>query len=67
MLHAEAQHVHGSGALGSCNEAQLLGFIKAIAVSGMHKEVYRASFQGMHQQQGELYQAYTGKGRALPV
>ena len=48
--------MHGPGALGSCNEAQLLGFIKAIAVRGMHEEVHRAAFQGMHQQQDELYQ-----------
>ena len=49
--------MHGPGVLGSCNEAQLLGFIKAIAVRGVHKEVHRVAFQGMHQQQGELYQA----------
>ena len=36
-------------------------FIKAIAVRGMHKEVYRAAFQGLHQQQGELYQAYAAR------
>ena len=43
--------------MGSCDEKQLLGFIKAVAVRGVHKEVHRADFQCMHQQQGELYQA----------
>ena len=56
--------MHGPGALGSCNEAQLLGFIKAIAVRGMHEEVHRAAFQGMHQQQEELYQAYAARLKA---
>ena len=41
--------MHGLGGLGSCNEDQLLGFIKAIAVRGVNKEVYRAAFQSMHQ------------------
>ena len=44
--------------LGSCDESSLLGVVKAIAMKGVHKEVYRAAFQGMHQQQGELYQAH---------
>ena len=50
--------MHGTTVLGSCDESSLLGVVKPIAVKGVHKEVYRAAFQGMHQQQGELYQAY---------
>ena len=50
--------------LGSCDEFQLMRFIKAIAVSGVHKEVHRAAFQGMHQQQRELYQAYAARLKA---
>ena len=38
-----------------------MGFIKAIAVKGMHKEVHRAAFQSMQRQQGELCQAYVAK------
>ena len=52
--------MHGLGSLGSCNEDQLLGLIKAIAVRGVH----RTEFQSMHQQQGELYQAYVAKLKA---
>ena len=58
--------MHGPGTLGSCIEAQLLGFIKVIAVRCMHKEVHRAAFQGMHQQQGVLYQAYAATLKAKP-
>ena len=56
--------MHGPGTLGSCIEAQLLGFIKVIAVRCMHKEVHRAAFQGMHQQHGVLYQAYAARLKA---
>ena len=41
-----------------------MGFIKAIAVRGTHKEVHRAAFRGMHQQPRELYQAYTARVKA---
>ena len=51
----------GLGGFGSCNEDQLLGFIKAIAVRGVYKEMHRAAFQSMHQQQGKLYQSYVAK------
>ena len=65
MLHEAAQYPHGP------DQDQLLGFIKAIAVRGIHKEVHRAAFHSTHQQQGELYQAYIAKlkaeGRILPV
>ena len=52
QLNTRMVQMHGLGGLGSCNEDQLLEFIKAIAVRGMHKEVHRAAFQSMHQQQG---------------
>ena len=48
QLNTRLVQMHGLGPLGSYNEAQLLGFIKAIAVRGVHKEVHRAAFQGMH-------------------
>ena len=64
QLNTRLVQMHGPGALGSCDEAQLLGFIKIIAVRGVHKEVHRAAFQGMHQQQGELYQAYAARLKA---
>ena len=35
---------------------KLLERVKAIAVRSVHKEVHRAAFQGMHQQQGDMYQ-----------
>ena len=49
QLNKRLVQMHGLEGLGSCNEDQLLGFIKAIAVRGMHKEVHRAAFQSMHQ------------------
>ena len=70
QLNTRLVQMCGPDDLGSCDEKQLLGFIKAVAVRGVHKEVHRAVFQGMHQQQGELYQAYAarlGKSRSLPI
>ena len=64
QLNTRMVHMHGLGGLGSCNEDQLLRFIKVIAVRGVHKEVYRAAFQSMHHQQGELYQDYVAKLKA---
>ena len=46
------------------DECKLLEVIKAIAVKGMHKEVHQAAFQGMHQQQAEMYQAYAARLKA---
>ena len=63
-LNISMVQLHLLGDLGSCNEDQLLGFIKAIAVRGLHKEVHRAPFHSMHRQQGELYQAYVAKLKA---
>ena len=64
QLNTRIVQMHGTTVLGSCDESSLLGVIKAIAVKGVHKEVYRAAFQGMHQQQGELYQAYAARLKA---
>ena len=33
----------------------------------MHKEVHRKAFQGMHQEQGELYQANAARLKAKAV
>ena len=41
-----------------------MGFIKAMAVRGTHNKVHRAAFQGMHQQPGESYQAYSDRLKA---
>ena len=56
--------MNGATVLGSCDEFRLPELIKAIAVKGVHKEVHRAAFQGMHQQQGESYKAYTARLKA---
>ena len=48
QLNTRLVQMHGLGPLGSYDEAQLLGFIKVIAVRGVHKEVHRAAFQGMY-------------------
>ena len=44
QLNTRMVQMHGLGSLGSCNEDQLLGFIKAIAMRGVHKEVHRDEF-----------------------
>ena len=38
-----------------------MGFIKSIAVRVVHMEVHRAGFQSLHQQKGDLNQAYVTK------
>ena len=50
--------------LGSCDEAELLKFIKTIALRGVHTEVHSAVFVGMHQHQGELQQAFKARLKA---
>ena len=65
QLNTHIVQMHGLGGLGSCTEDQLLGFIKANAERGVHKEMDRAAIQSMHQQQGELYQAYIAKLRRM--
>ena len=49
--------MHGPLVLGSCDEAQLLKFINEV-------HTHRAAFQGMHQQHGELCQAYAARLKA---
>jgi hypothetical protein len=39
QLNTRLVQMHGSVVLGSCDEAQLMGFVKATAVRGVHKEV----------------------------
>ena len=56
--------MYGLGGLGSCNEDQLLGFIKAFALRGVNNEVHMAAFQSMLQQQGKFYKAYVAKLKA---
>ena len=43
----------GSDRLNSASEAELLMFIKSVAVKGMHKEVHRQTFHSMRQSEGE--------------
>ena len=64
QLNTRMVQICGLRGLRSCNEDQLLGFIKAIAVRGVYKEVDRTAFHGMHQQQMEFYQAYVAKIKA---
>ena len=49
QLNTRLVQMNGATVLGSCDEVRLLVLIKAIAVKGVHKEVHRAAFQGMHQ------------------
>ena len=64
QLNTRLVQMHGCSMLEDSDENKLLEMIKNIAVKGMHKEVHRAAFQGMHQQQGELYQAYAARLKA---
>ena len=64
QLNTRLVQMYGPSVLGSSNETDLLERVKAIAVKGVHKEVHRAAFQGMHQQQGEMYQAYAARLKA---
>ena len=64
QLNTRLVQMNGPTVLGSSNETDLLERVKAIAVKGVHKEVHRAAFQGMHQQQGEMYQAYAARLKA---
>lgn len=50
--------LHGQARLGKCDEGKLLGFVKSVAVLGVHKEVHRVSFQSMQQPSGEMYSSY---------
>ena len=52
QLNTRMVQMHGLGGLGSCNEDQLLGFIKAIAVRSVYKEVHRAAFKSITSNRG---------------
>ena len=58
QLNTRLVQMHSLEALGSCDETNLLEFIKAVAVRGVHKKVCRAIFQGIQQQPGEMYQSW---------
>ena len=64
QLNTRLVQMNGPTALESYDESKLLEVIKTIAVKGVHKEVHRAAFQGMHQQQAEIYQAYAARLKA---
>ena len=40
QLNTRIVQMHGTTVLGSCDESSLLGVIKAIAMKGVHTEVY---------------------------
>ena len=48
----------GAGALNTCTLEQLLSHIKSVAVRGVHKEVHRQKFHGLHQSPGESITCY---------
>ena len=50
--------VKGADILDSATEEDLIGWIKAIAVKGVHKEVHRTTFVSIQQKQGEGGNAY---------
>ena len=48
QLNTRMVQMYGPTVLGACDGIKLLEMIKAIAVKGVHKEVHRVAFQGMH-------------------
>ena len=63
-LNTRLIQMHGSEKLSKIGEDDLKDNIKEVAVKGVHKEVHRAAFQGLNQQQGETYQAYAARLKA---
>ena len=63
-VQARLFELHGTEVLDAADEVQLLGWIKNIAVKGLHKEVHRARFSAVTQKQGEQVQSYLSKLRA---
>ena len=53
--------IKGSAALNSATEEVLLGWIKELAVKGVHKEVHRTRFVKLKQKQGESINSYYGR------
>ena len=56
--------VKGAATLNAAAEADLLVWIKEIAVKGMHKEVHRTQFVHCKQKQGECLNSYHGRLKA---
>ena len=56
-LNTRLVHMRGSGYMGPCIEGQLFGVHPGnlCEVRGVHKEVHRAAFQGVHEQSVELH------------
>ena len=53
QLNTRLIQLYGQEELDKGDEKKLLGLIKEVAVRGVHKELRRASFQGLKQQPGE--------------
>ena len=64
QLNKRVIQLHSQDALGKCNEGNLLEFIKAVTLRGVHKEVHRTSFQTLQQQSGELKSLYVARLKA---
>ena len=53
--------VKGVATLNQASEDNLLGWIKEIAVKGVHKEVHRTQFVNLKQKQGETISSFYGR------
>ena len=53
--------VKGVATLNAASEADLLVWIKEIAVKGVHKEVHRTQFSNLRQKQGETINSFYGR------
>ena len=51
----------GAASLNAATEAELIQWIKDLAVKGVHKEVHRTQFVRLRQKQGENVTAYLGR------
>ena len=51
----------GPEQLDLCTEAELLSYIKSVAVQGSHKEVHRQKFQTLKQDKGQLITSFLAK------
>ena len=56
--------VKGAATLNAASEADLMAWIKEIAVKGVHKEVHRTQFVHCKQKQGECLNSYHGRLQA---
>ena len=57
----------GPATLDRCNEQQLLGHIKSVAVKSVHKEVHRRTFNMMSQNDGERIPSWVARLRSQAV